>query len=123
MGDNSLTRESLCRKLAKYEEQYDRAMAEYCLLNEGIEFPSPAKIKEKASELKKITFQKPLFIKTIKKPKKLCLSIKYAWSELIVRENDYYNHLAICSLFQIGIKNPNAAQISEENKVSFSCQS
>lgn len=116
---NNLTPDSCSSKLANHKDQYYQAMARYCLLHENGKIPSVSEIQEKIKELKKMTFKKPLFFNKAKFWMKNKTILEIVWEEVLYKESNFYEALAIYRLFRIGIKSPSSMQVEEEKRYLF----
>lgn len=115
MADSSLTRENLWCKLTIQEEQYYNALAECCLLQEGVKTLTVKQLKARidylSSPLKKtILLGKPLTFRANK------LALESSWYKVIEYENQYYQTMAECNLFDEGICNPSEEEIQNRIK-------
>jgi len=115
MTDNSLTREGLWIKLAIQEEQYYNALAEYCLLQEGVKTLTANQIKARVDFLsspwkKTSLLSKPLTFRANK------LALESTWYRIVEYENQYYQTMAECHLLCEGMHNPSDEDIQNRIK-------
>jgi len=115
MADTSLTREGLWSKLAIQEEQYYNALAEYCLLQEGVKVLTTKQIKARVDYVsapfkKTRLLSRPLTFRANK------IALESSWYTIIEYENQYYHTMAQCSLFDEGTHNPSDEDIQNRTK-------